>query len=122
VARPERWTALARVARASSAGARRALVACKAWHGSGAKAVRASGDAREPNLGAGAGTQRNGSSVSARKWREQERAGTGVDAARARGVTLTREWHASQAALERFADGAGADASDAERVARACAR
>jgi hypothetical protein len=55
-------------------------------------------------------------------WRKQERAGTSVDAARAGGVTLTRECHASQAALERFADGAGANRSDAERVARVCAR
>jgi hypothetical protein len=55
-------------------------------------------------------------------WLQQERAGTGVDAARAGGVTLTREWQASQAALERFADGAGANVSDAERVARACGR
>jgi hypothetical protein len=54
-------------------------------------------------------------------WREQERAGTGVDAARAGGVTLTREWHTSQAALERFTDGAGANVSGAERVTRTCA-
>jgi hypothetical protein len=47
--------------------------------------------------------------------------GAGVDAARAGGVTLTREWHVSQAALERFAGGAGANLSDAERVTRACA-
>jgi hypothetical protein len=54
--------------------------------------------------------------------REQERAGVGVDAARAGGVTLMREWHTSQAALERFAGGVGANLSDAERVTRACAR
>jgi hypothetical protein len=44
------------------------------------------------------------------------------DSGRAGGVTLTREWHASQAALERFAGGAGANLSDAERMTRACAR
>jgi hypothetical protein len=54
--------------------------------------------------------------------REQERAGAGVDAARAGGVTLMHEWHTSQAALERFAGGAGANLSDAERVTRAYAR
>jgi hypothetical protein len=54
--------------------------------------------------------------------REQERAGADVDAARAGGVTLTRERHTSQATLERFAGGVGANLSDAERVTRACAR
>jgi hypothetical protein len=54
--------------------------------------------------------------------REQERAGAGVDAARAGGVTLTREWHASQAALERFASGVGANLSVAKQVTRVCTR
>jgi hypothetical protein len=54
--------------------------------------------------------------------REQERAGAGMDAARAGGVRLTREWHTSQAALERFAGGVRANLSDAEQVTRACAR
>jgi hypothetical protein len=58
----------------------------------------------------------------ARGVREQERAGMGVDAARVGGVTLTREWHTSQAALERFAGGVRANLSDAEQVTRACAR
>jgi hypothetical protein len=48
--------------------------------------------------------------------REQVCAGAGVDAARAGGVTLTREWHTSQAALERFAGGVRANLSDAEQV------
>jgi hypothetical protein len=58
----------------------------------------------------------------ARGVREQERAVMGVDAARVGGVMLTREWHTSQAALERFAGDVRANLSDAEQVTRACAR
>jgi hypothetical protein len=45
--------------------------------------------------------------------------GAGVQGERVRGGA---EWAQILAALERFADGAGANVSDAERVARTCAR
>jgi hypothetical protein len=53
--------------------------------------------------------------------REQERAGTGVDAARAGGVTLMRERHANQAALGRGSQRGDTDMLDASDPERAMA-